>query len=405
MVGSDLDTNKVDGCVTTDVQHSYLRHMIDSIMSETSSSFAATFIQGSLQEGGERRNTDLEMSLAHEPMVSGTRESAVQNSCAASAMEWSIQLEKGLRSSKPGAPAQAILQLGRHLEQWSRELESDKSGIAPNVISGVVPGEARLFANAILLRLAGAFKGGDKEIKVSVVKAFSNERRHRNGQKHRECKGLLSKERVANHLELLNQVRYVFQNGDSESKELALILLGCWAEFAHDNAQIRYLILSSLVSSDPHVAKAACFAAGCFSEISDDFALITLHMVYNMMSLSTVSLPVKLAAAQVVPKLRSTFENIYKAYQAGVRFLSSILDEDVLVAVLSSLTELSSLYSPIAEIQVNFLISFLKRETTSRVQEAILRCLQFLFQKGLCQYPAEYLSSITQQYNHNFTFN
>ncbi|MED6107176.1 hypothetical protein PIB30_011444 [Stylosanthes scabra] len=403
MVGTNLETNKVDGSATTDGQHSYLRHVIDSIMSETTSSFATTLIQGSLQEAGERRNNDLEMSLAHEPM--GTRESAVRKSCAASAMEWSIELEKGLRSSKPGAPAQAILQLGPHLEQWSRELESDESGIAPNAVSGVVPGEVRLFANAILLRLAEAFRGGDKEIKVSVVKAFLTERKHQAGQKHRKCKGLLSKERVANPLELLKRVRYVFQNGDSESKELALILLGCWAEFAHYNAQIRYLILSSLVSPDACVAKAACFAAGCFSEISDDFALITMHMVYNMMSLSTVSLLVKLAAAQVVPKLRSTFENIYKAYQAGVGFVSNIFDEDVLVAMLSSLTELCSLSSLLAEIQVNFLISFLKRETTLRVQEAILRCLRFLLQKGLCQYPAEHLSSIAQQYNHNFTFN
>ena len=113
-----------------------------------------------------------------------------------------------------------------------------------------MPGEVRLFANAILLRLADAFRGGDKEIKLSVVKAFLFEREHRDIGKHKQCQGVLSKARVANDLKLLKQVKYVFDNGDLESKELALVLFGCWADFANDNAQIRYLILSSLVS--PH---------------------------------------------------------------------------------------------------------------------------------------------------------
>lgn len=210
------------------------------------------------------------------PAVLGIRESTMEPTCAACAMEWSIQLEKGLRSSKPGhiaisflflinflcfffyvcvfteshlssgVPVKAILKLGPHLQLWSREFES---GIDSNAIFGLVPGEDRLFANAILLRLADAFRGGDKEIRLSIVRVFLFERKHRDNGKHKQCKGLLSKARVANHLEMLKRVKSVFQNGDSESKALALVLFGCWADFANDNAQIRYLILSSLVST------------------------------------------------------------------------------------------------------------------------------------------------------------
>lgn len=137
--------------------------------------------------------------------------------------------------------------MGQHLQRWSRELES---GIASNAMFGLVPGEDELFANTILLRLADAFRGGDKEIRLSVVRAFLFERKHHNNRKHKQCKGLLSKARVANHSELLKRVKSVFNSGDSVSKALALVLFGCWADFANDNAQIRYLILSSLVS--PH---------------------------------------------------------------------------------------------------------------------------------------------------------
>ena len=61
--------------------------------------------------------------------------------------------------------------------------------------------------------------------------------------------------------------------------------------------------------------KASLFAARCFCETSDDFACITVEMLFNMMNSSTVSLPVKLAAAQVFTKLRCSFSVANKAYK------------------------------------------------------------------------------------------
>ncbi|KAJ1381961.1 hypothetical protein SESBI_44695 [Sesbania bispinosa] len=124
----------------------------------------------------------------------------MEPTCAACAMEWSIQLEKGLRSSKPGVPVKAILEMGPHLQQWSRE---PKSSIASNAMFGLVPDEDGLFANAILLRLADTFRRGDIETRLSVVRVFMSEQKHRDSRKQKQCKGLLSKARVANHLELL----------------------------------------------------------------------------------------------------------------------------------------------------------------------------------------------------------
>jgi integrator complex subunit 7 len=215
----------------------------------------------------------------------------MEPTCAACAMEWSIQLEKGLRSGKPGhcqffhisslsfllhfswffteshfflsgVPVKAILQMGPLLQRWSRELES---GIVSNAMFDLVPGEDQLFANTILLRLADAFRGGNTQIRFSVVRVFLIERKHRDNRKHNQCKGLLSMGRVANHVELLKRVKSVFNSGgDSESNALALVLFGCWAEFANSNAQIRYLILSSLVSPhDNEVTLMSCSVATC----------------------------------------------------------------------------------------------------------------------------------------------
>lgn len=303
----------------------------------------------------------------------------MEPTCTACAMEWSIQLEKGLRSGKPGVPVKAILQMGPHLQRWSRELES---GIVSNGMLGLVPGEDELFANTILLRLADAFRGGNTEIRLSVVRVFLIERKHHDNRKHKQCKGLLSMARVANHLELLKRVKSVFNSGDSESKALALVLFGCWADFANDNAQIRYLILSSLVSPHDSEARASLFAAGCFCEISDDFACITLEMLFNMMNSPEVSLPIKLAAARVFAKFKCSYSVAKKAYKIGLDLISNSSNEDILVIMLFSLSKLATISTLLTSNHVDFLVSFLEGQLTSHVQETALRCIHFLFRNN-----------------------
>ncbi|XP_022640506.1 uncharacterized protein LOC106775218 isoform X2 [Vigna radiata var. radiata] len=306
----------------------------------------------------------------------------MEPTCGARAMEWSIQLEMGLRSAKPGAPVKAILEMEPRLWQWSREPES---GVAPYAMFGLLPGEDRIFANAILLRLADAFRGGDIETRLSVVRVFLSERKHRNKEKKNQCKGLLSQARVANHLELLKRVKSVFDSGDLESKALALVLLGCWADFLKDNAQIRYLIFSSLVSAHDCEVRASLYATGCFCEVSDDFASVSVEMLFNIMSSSSVSLPVKLAAARVLAKCKSSYSVSHKAYKTGMELVLNSSDEDFIVAMLYSLSKLACILIPLTSYQVDFLLLFLNRERTSHVKETALKCLHFLFRRGLCE--------------------
>ncbi|KAK4270645.1 hypothetical protein QN277_019425 [Acacia crassicarpa] len=303
----------------------------------------------------------------------------MERSCAASAMEWSIQLEKGLRSKKPGGSVEAILRFGPQLQQWSAESESD---IVGNSMFELMAGEDRLFANAILLRLADAFACGDKETKFAIVKVFLSELKHRGKMKHKQYKGLLSKAKVPNHLELLKRVKSIFDSGDEESKAFALVLFGCWADFAHGNAHIRYLVLSSLVSSHAWLVKASLFAAGCFCEISDDFASTTLEMLVNMVTSSEISLPAKLDAARAFGKFRCSYSVANKAYKTGVELILNSSDEEYLVVMFFSLSKLASVSTLLISEQVRLLLSFLSQERTSHIRETALRCMRFLVKKG-----------------------
>lgn len=130
---------------------------------------------------------------------------------------------------------------------------------------GLIPGEDRLFANTILLRLADAFRLGDKETRLSVVRVFLLQLKNRGKMlKTKQYKGILSKDRVHNHLELLKRVKIVFDTGDVESRAMSLVLFGCWADFAKDSAHIRYIILSSMVSSDVLEVRSILFPSSKF---------------------------------------------------------------------------------------------------------------------------------------------
>lgn len=111
---------------------------------------------------------------------------------------------------------------------------------------GLIPEEDKLFLNAILLCLADAFSSGDKQTKECVVRIFMKIKRRGN----RDADGIFSKEMFENQLELLSRVKQVFDEGDTEERALSLRLFGCWAYFARDCPDVRYIVLSRLVTGD-----------------------------------------------------------------------------------------------------------------------------------------------------------
>ncbi|KAH9747174.1 ARM repeat superfamily protein [Citrus sinensis] len=294
----------------------------------------------------------------------GFEEAAMERNATACAMEWSIELEKGLRSKIPGRCVEAILQIEPRLKQWAGEPEATM--VVYNMF-GLVPGEERLFANTIFLRLAEAFQLGHKHIRVSIVRVFLSLR-------------------------------------DPESRALALVLFGCWADFAKDSAHIRYLVLSSLVSSNVLEVRASLFAAGCFSELADDFASVLLEMLVNLVTYSETESTVRIAAARVFAKMGCSYSVAKRAYKleqptlhglltigqvlsllTGLKLVLDSSDEDFLVAMLTSLSKLAYKSTLLISEQVDFLLHLLNREKALHIQATALRCLYLTFVKGMGQ--------------------
>ncbi|KAL0372869.1 UNVERIFIED_CONTAM: hypothetical protein Scaly_0968500 [Sesamum calycinum] len=305
----------------------------------------------------------------------------MEKSPAACAMDWSIQLEKSLRSQKPGKSIEALEEIGRRLEWWNSESELR---FAEYCMFRLIPGEDKLFLNAIFLRLADAFRLGNKQIKNGVVKLFlrMKKRKKRNGE------GILSKGKLENYLELLIRVKEVFDKGDAEERALALLLFGCWAYFSKDCADIRYIILSSLVSGDVLEVKAALFAAGCLSELSDDFANVFLEILTVIVSSPEISRDLKLAGGRAFSKLWCSFLLAEKAYKTGLKLLMDSSEDGFSALMLTSLSKIASRWMLLLPTQIELLAVFLSEERSLHMQATSLRCHRFFLARGVCDFPS-----------------
>ncbi|KAL3651055.1 hypothetical protein CASFOL_007458 [Castilleja foliolosa] len=302
---------------------------------------------------------------------------------AAWAMDWSIQLEKSLRSKIPGKSIEALEEIGKQLNLWNSE--SDLSS-AEYRMFGLIPGEDKLFLNAIFLRLADAFRLGNKQIKKAVVKLFLRIKKKR---RKIDGDGILSKGKLGNHLELLSRVKEVFDKGDSEDRALALLLFGAWAYFSKDCPDIRYTVLSSLVTGGVREVKAALFAAGCLSELSDDFANIFLEILMTMVLSLEVSSDVKLAGARAFGKLWCPFSVADKAYKlTGSNLLMDSSDDQFSALMLLSLSRIASRWMLLIPTQIELLTSFQSEERSLHLQTTSLKCYNVIFARGICTFPS-----------------
>ncbi|XP_068664710.1 uncharacterized protein [Aristolochia californica] len=302
---------------------------------------------------------------------------------AACAMEWSIQLEKGLRSKSPSQKIEAVLQIGPKLQQWSRE---PLITMAMTNMFGLVTGEDRLFANTILLRLADAFKNGDHIMRVNVLRIFLLELRQRRKMLKR-YNGILTKQRVPNYVELLRRIKIVFDTGDVKSRALSLRVLGCWADLAKDSADVRFMILSCLDSCHTLEVKASLFAAGCFCELSEDFASFVLEVLVRMLTSSDTSSGVKQAAACAFSTMRASCFIMCRAYEAGKKLLLTSSEEEVKIGILYSLSKLASKSVLLFPQQVELLLSILDNGTVSNLAMKALKFLRSLVEEGILYLP------------------
>ena len=108
-------------------------------------------------------------------------------------MQWNVELERGLRSNKPGAHLEAIMKMGPRLQRRSEE--PVVTALTASLFK-LDSGQDRAFVNSILLCLADAFRTGNNFTRLCIEKALILEFKSRRCSERDGYKGILTKERM-----------------------------------------------------------------------------------------------------------------------------------------------------------------------------------------------------------------
>uniref|UniRef100_A0A0E0BYG4 Integrator complex subunit 7-like C-terminal domain-containing protein n=1 Tax=Oryza meridionalis TaxID=40149 RepID=A0A0E0BYG4_9ORYZ len=279
---------------------------------------------------------------------------------ASSAMQWSIDLDRALRSRHPATRLRAVDAAAPRLRDLGA---SPPAAVPPAVASalGVLPSEPRLFAHTILLRLAAHFATADNAVRARILRALLL---GLDGSLPLPMACVAAEPQQQQQVVVvLARVKAAYDAGCPRARALALRMFGCLAHLAHHSLHLRSLILSTFYSSNAPQVKAALFAAACFSRLSVDFSYITLEALRRLIS-SPTSQP-----------------------QVGKQIVLGTLEDNFKADMLLSLSRLASKSVVLFGDQVELLLLFLEHESSHCMKTVSLKCLCFMFHGSICHFP------------------
>ncbi|XP_057838518.2 uncharacterized protein LOC131048544 isoform X1 [Cryptomeria japonica] len=301
--------------------------------------------------------------------------------CAAHAKEWSVDLDMGLRSNKPGAHVEAIMKMGPRLQRWSEE--PLVTALTESLFK-LESWQDRAFANSILLRLADVFRTGNNFTQLCVLKVFLLElKKHHFHNNRGNYNGILAKERVPNHLEMVKRVKEVFSSGDIVARSLTLRVLGCLADLAKDSAEVQRLIIDATDSPYSLEVSAALFAAGCLCEFSKDFSSIVLKKVIQMVNAMRTIPETKVEAIYLFAKMVHSPTLACGAQEAGKSLMLKLPTDEIVTSTLLSLSKLAIRSVVTLADQVDLLLSYANADPRYIVRAMSLKCFRTLSAKAI----------------------
>eukprot|EP00850_Spirogloea_muscicola_P013272 SM000089S23828 [mRNA] locus=s89:177376:180907:- [translate_table: standard] len=224
---------------------------------------------------------------------------------------WSTELDRGLRSPKLAVQLETILQMGPRLRQWAAATAAKDTAAATASIDSAYGGGSAVAptppetaaapggsddcgdvtqANALVLRLADAFRAGSDTVRLCVLQVFLQHlQAPAAGGGDSSCGnngsdgGLLSPGRLLNPGLVLGRILEVATPlADPPARALALRALGAAACLAANSAGVHELVLDAMGSPQPvevAQAEAAFSAAARFCQVSINFTAAALDKV------------------------------------------------------------------------------------------------------------------------------
>lgn len=252
------------------------------------------------------------------------------------------ELDKGLRSIRPGEQCEAIVRFPWVFERYPFPI----------------------LINSACLKLAELFKNGSNFCKLLILRVIQESVNHL--------------DKISNSEEFIRRIFSVSYSNDPVARAITLQVLAAISQIAHDRKNIHHWIRSSLDSSDEVELSAAIEASAAFANNSVEFA----HNIYTkvLSQIKSVSTPVE-TKIQLMTVLRHPHYDSELAIRVREECETLLLAHVSLKFVrvtLDTLTYISSASLTCVPLQINLCLTYFIRDNREGIKRCIVKNLQSL---------------------------
>ena len=252
------------------------------------------------------------------------------------------ELDKGLRSIRPGEQCEAIVRFPWLFERYPFPI----------------------LINSACLKLADVFKNGSNFCKLLIHRVIQESSNHL--------------DKISNSEEFIRRIFSVSYSNDPIARAITLQVLAAISHIAHDRKDIHHCIRSSLDSSDEIEVTAAIEAAAAFANKSVEFAHNIYPKVMSQIKSANTPIDTKIQLMKVLRHPHYDSELAIRVRQECESLLSVHPSSKFVRVTLDTLTYISSASLTCVPLQINLSLLYLTKDHRQVIKHCVVKNLQSL---------------------------
>ncbi|ALC44223.1 defl [Drosophila busckii] len=274
-----------------------------------------------------------------------------------------MELDKGLRSAKQGIQCEAIVRFPRLFEKYPFPI----------------------LINSSFIKLAEFFVSGSNLLRFWVLRVCQQSENHL--------------DKILNIDNFVRRIFMVMHSNDPVARALLLRTLGAVSRVIPEKPQVHHAIRRALDSHDTVEVEAAIYASSCFAAQSSSFAISMCAKISDMIESLQVPVPMKLLLIPVLRHMHHDANTAAMVSKLCLDLLPKYPAQSFVVAIINTLTQLSSRTLVGVPGQLNVLIDFMQDlRTPVRIQ--VLRSFNELAGKeSVNAWPKPAIGSLIDKFN------
>ncbi|OWF54349.1 integrator complex subunit 7-like isoform X2 [Mizuhopecten yessoensis] len=254
-------------------------------------------------------------------------------------------LDKGLRSAKPGVQCESVIRFPRLFEKYPFPI----------------------LINSAFLRLSDVFRAGNNFLRWCILRVTLQSEKHL--------------DKILNVDEFVRRIFSVIHSNDPVARALTVRTLGSMASVIPERKTVHHTIVTGLDSNDRLEVDAAVFAAKRFAAQSHTFAANICSKIATMIEQIATPVDLKLRLIPILQHMHHDVDTAAKARGVCQDLLAKFPAQKFMTLTLHTMTQLAAQSLVDIQSHVQLLMSCLRRDPRTVVKFVILRDMNSLARK------------------------